>query len=56
MIFWGEAIGEAAPPMFDARAMPRIRALGKLESVGRLRSSGYVALVSRIRLPEISAN
>lgn len=40
MMFWGEAIGEAAPPMLEARAMPRMRALEKLESEGRLRSMG----------------
>ena len=34
-------MGEAAPPMFAARAMPRIRAFEKLESDGRLRSSGW---------------
>ena len=34
-------MGEAAPPILEARAMPRIRALEKLESEGRLRSSGY---------------
>lgn len=42
IIFCGEAMGEAAPPMLEARAMPRIRALEKLESEGRLRSSGWV--------------
>lgn len=40
MMFWGEAIGEAAPPMLAARAMPRIRALEKRESEGRLRRRG----------------
>ena len=39
-MFCGEAMGDAAPPMFAARAMPRIRALEKLESDGRLRRSG----------------
>ena len=43
IMFCGEAIGEAAPPMFAARAMPRISALEKLESDGRLRRSGYKA-------------
>lgn len=33
-------MGDAAPPMFDARAMPRIRALEKLDSYERLRSNG----------------
>ena len=41
MMFWGDAMGEAAPPMFEASAIPRIRALGKLESAGRLRRRGY---------------
>ena len=40
MMFCGEAMGEAAPPMLEARAMPRIRALEKGESEGRLRRSG----------------
>ena len=40
MMFWGEAMGEAAPPMLAARAMPRMRDLGKLESEGRLRRRG----------------
>lgn len=44
MMFWGEAIGEAAPPMLEARAMPRISALENCESVGRLRRSGWRAL------------
>ena len=42
MMFCGEAIGEAAPPIFEARAMPRMRALEKLESEGRLRSRGLL--------------
>lgn len=41
MMFWGEAIGEAAPPMLEARAMPRMRALEKEESDGRLRRRGW---------------
>ena len=40
IMFWGEAIGEAAPPMFEASAMPRIRALENDESDGRLRRRG----------------
>ena len=40
IMFCGEAMGEAAPPMLLARAMPRIRALLKFESEGRLRSKG----------------
>lgn len=42
MMFCGEAMGEAAPPMLEARAMPRMRALEKLESEGRLRRSGLM--------------
>ena len=42
MMFCGEAMGEAAPPMLEARAMPRMRALEKLESEGRLRRSGCI--------------
>jgi hypothetical protein len=38
--FWGEAMGDAAPPMFDARAIPRSNALVMLESAGRLRRIG----------------
>ena len=41
MMFWGEAMGEAAPPMLEARAIPRMRAFEKGESEGRLRRSGY---------------
>lgn len=41
-MFCGEAIGEAAPPMLEARAIPRMRALEKLESEGRLRRSGWM--------------
>ena len=40
MMFCGEAIGEAAPPMLAARAMPRMRAFEKFESDGRLRRRG----------------
>ena len=39
-MFCGEAIGEAAPPMLEASAIPRMSAFEKLESEGRLRSSG----------------
>ena len=42
IIFCGEAMGEAAPPMLEARAMPRMRALENLESEGRLRRSGWM--------------
>ena len=41
IIFCGEAIGEAAPPMLEASAIPRISAFEKLESEGRLRRSGW---------------
>lgn len=40
MMFCGDAIGDAAPPTLEARAMPRIRALENRESVGRFRSIG----------------
>ena len=39
-MFCGDAIGESMPPMFEARAMPRISALDICESDGRLRSIG----------------
>jgi hypothetical protein len=35
MMFCGEAIGEAAPPILEASAMPSMRALEKRESEGR---------------------
>lgn len=40
-MFCGEAMGEAAPPILEARAIPRMRALEKLESEGKLRRSGW---------------
>jgi hypothetical protein len=40
-MFCGDAIGESMPPMFEARAMPRINALDICESDGRLRSIGW---------------
>ena len=40
IMFWGEAMGEAAPPILEASAIPRMRALEKLESEGRLRRRG----------------
>ena len=40
MMFCGEAMGDAAPPMLAARAIPRMRALEKFESDGRLRRRG----------------
>lgn len=42
MIFCGEAMGDAAPPILEASAMPRIRAFENRESDGRLRSKGWV--------------
>ena len=39
-MFWGEAIGESIPPMFEASAIPRMTALDMLESDGKLRSIG----------------
>ena len=41
MRFCGEAIGEAAPPMLDDRAMPRRRAFVMSLSAGRLRRIGW---------------
>lgn len=35
-------MGEAAPPMLDARAMPRMRALVMALSGGRLRRMGWI--------------
>lgn len=40
-IFCGDAIGDSMPPILEARAMPKIRALDMLESEGRLRNIGY---------------
>ncbi len=40
-MFCGDAIGESIPPMLEASAMPRMRALDIGESEGRLRSIGY---------------
>ena len=39
--FWGEAIGEAAPPILEDRAIPKSRALVMSESAGRFRRIGY---------------
>ena len=41
MIFWGEAIGEAAPPILEANAMPSMSAFEKLESDGKFLSNGW---------------
>lgn len=38
--FWGDAIGEAAPPMLAARAIPRSNDFIIGESLGRLRRIG----------------
>lgn len=38
--FWGEAMGDAAPPMLEERAMPMRSALVMSESAGRLRRMG----------------
>ena len=48
--FWGEAMGDAAPPMLEARAIPSKRAFDMLLSAGRLRRIGYdvVSLISRM--------
>jgi len=40
-MFCGDAMGESIPPIFEASAMPRMRALDIGESDGRLRSIGY---------------
>ncbi len=40
-IFCGDAMGESIPPILEASAMPRMRALDICESEGRLRSMGW---------------
>ena len=40
MRFRGEAIGDAAPPILEAKATPRTRAFDILESSGKLRRMG----------------
>lgn len=40
MRFCGEAIGDAAPPMLELSAMPRMSAFDMSESEGRLRKIG----------------
>lgn len=40
IMFWGDAMGDSIPPILEARAIPRIRALDIWESDGRLRSMG----------------
>lgn len=44
MRFWGEAMGDAAPPMLDDSAMPRSNAFVMSESAGRLRRMGCILL------------
>jgi hypothetical protein len=46
MRFCGDAMGEAAPPMLDARAIPRSSAFVMLESAGRLRRMGCLVSTS----------
>lgn len=53
MIFCGEAIGEAAPPMLEASAIPRISAFEKLESPGKFRSKGCPKLSTILQEAEI---
>lgn len=40
MMFWGLDIGEAMPPIFDAKAIPKMRQGAKVELTGRVRSIG----------------
>jgi hypothetical protein len=42
MIFWGLDIGEAMPPMFDAKAIPKMRQGAKVELTGSVRSIGCI--------------
>jgi hypothetical protein len=49
--FCGLAIGDAAPPKFELRAMPRRRALVILESAGRLRRMGCMMEKQSTGLP-----
>lgn len=42
MMFWGEAIGDAAPPTLAANAIPNTSALAKSDSGGMLRSKGWM--------------
>lgn len=52
MMFWGDAIGEAAPPTLAARAIPKTKDFANCESGGRFRSSGYgiLAKSKKIRM------
>ena len=58
MIFWGEAIGEAAPPILEANAMPSMSAFEKLESDGKFLSNGWhnVSILSRKGVFELYLN
>ena len=38
--FWGDAMGDNIPPMFEAKAIPIITALDMFESEGNVRSMG----------------
>jgi hypothetical protein len=42
IMFWGELMGEAIPPTFEARAMPRIRHFPNEEPGGSVRRIGYM--------------
>jgi hypothetical protein len=42
MMFWGDAIGEAIPPIFEAKAIPRISAWEKGLFAGRFRKRGWM--------------
>jgi hypothetical protein len=50
MRFWGEAMGEAAPPMLEERAMPRRSALVMSESAGRFRRMGLMCISYYIKV------
>ena len=45
-------MGDAAPPMFEARAMPIMRAFEKLESDGRFRRRGCSSYQKSIKMGE----
>ena len=51
--FWGDAMGDAAPPILEARAMPNRRAFDMLLSAGRLRRIGYDVVSLIFRMLEI---
>jgi hypothetical protein len=53
--FWGDAMGEAAPPMLEARAMPRSNAFVMLESAGRLRRIGCLVSKSTTEAERINS-